>query len=121
MTKRIKYSLYKKSYNTLQTVSGSYDPNTKTIEIEFPDEQPAKFNKDWISTGGNAKTLKGYRIQIRFWNQGPAQNYKVEAWSDPSKSNALPVHIWIPGTGSRAKAEAIRAALVLRATGEYNA
>ena len=120
MAKRIKYSLYKKSYNSLPTVPGSYDPSTKTIEIEFPDEKPVKFGKEWIATGGNAKRLDGYRILIRFWNQGPAQSYMVEAIRDPYKYNALPVQEYIPGTGNAAKAAAIKRALELRDTGKYN-
>lgn len=120
MVKRIKYSLYKQSYNTLPTVKGSYDPATKTIEIEFPDDKPVKFSREWITTGGNAKRLDGYRILIRYWNQGPARKYMVEAIRDPYKYNGLPVQEHIPGVGNAAKAAAIKRALELRDTGLYN-
>ena len=110
MIKRIKYSLYKSSYSDFPRIPDSYDPATKTIEIDFPDEKPVKFGPEWIGAA-NSKRLKGTSVIIRFWGKGPAQTYRVEAIPDPRSGPGIGYSHIIPGRGNAAKAEAIKTAL----------
>ena len=118
MIKRIKYSLYKSGYSMLPTIPGSYDPTTKTIEIDMPDEKPVRFGPEWISAG-NSKRLRGTSIVIRYWGQGPAQTYRVEAIPDPRSGPGFGYNRLVPGMGNAAKADAIRIAKELSGDPRY--
>ena len=118
MEKRIKYALYKRQYSALETISGSYDPLTKTIIVIMPDEKRVTWPDQFKATGGNARRLDGYRINIQIWGTGVAATYRIEASSDGYGRN-VPFYQRIPGTGNEAKRAAIEAALELAKTDYY--
>lgn len=120
MEKRIKYSLYKKGYSNLPTVPGSYDAATKTILVVMPDASPAKWGKEFLPTGGNARRLDGFHIYIRFNGAGPAASYRVEALPDPGKSwNPRPFSRVIPEIGNAGKIAAMTLARELAQNPDY--
>lgn len=144
MIKRIRYSLYKNGYSTYKTVPESYDKDTKTIEVIFPEQERVVFKpSEWSNTGGNYRQLKGYQIKVYIWGTGAYMNFAVEAISsieitDEELFNhgtyiifggfedmffnrfSKNVYETINGYGIEAKKEAIRRAKELAATGLYN-
>lgn len=125
MEKRIPYRVYKKTYPTAQTVPGSYDAASKTIEIVVP--EPVKHLRflpsEW-ETSRNRKRLKGHLIEVLQWNTGAEANFMIEASETAdggTKYHPSGRHIskTIPGYGPNARDAAIRMAMELAATGKY--
>ena len=109
MIKRISYHQYKTDYYDCETVKGSYDSSTKTIEIIVPDATLTFRGKEW-KRNGNGYYLVGTKICVRAWNSGEKANFVVELLgTKPSEQNT-----WtIPGKGARAREAAIRKAFEL--------
>ena len=109
MIKRISYRQYKTDYYDCETVKGSYDSNTKTIEVIIPEASMSFRGKQW-KRSGNGYYLIGTKICVRCWNSGEKANFLVELLgTKPSEQNT-----WtIPGKGARAREVAIRKAYEL--------
>ena len=109
MIKRISYRQYKTDYYDCETVKGSYDSTTKTIEIIVPDATLTFRGKQW-KRNGNGYYLVGTKICVRCWNSGEKANFLVELLgTKPFEQNT-----WtIPGKGARAREAAIRKAYEL--------
>lgn len=74
MKRRIAYSLYKTGYT--QFPATDYDPVTKAIVVDLPDQPRHRMPKEWTRSGNAYLTPGGCRITI--WNTGLARNYLVE-------------------------------------------
>ena len=109
MIKRISYRQYKTDYYDCETVKGSYDSSTKTIEIIVPDATLTFRGNQWRRSG-NCYYLVGTKVCVRAWNSGEKANFLVELLgAKPSEQNT-----WtIPGKGARAREAAIRKAYEL--------
>ena len=109
MIKRISYRQYKTDYYDCETVKGSYDSSTKTIEIIVPDATLTFRGKEW-KRSGNGYYLVGSKVCVRCWNSGEKANFAVELLgTKPFEQNT-----WtIPGKGARAREAAIRKAYEL--------
>lgn len=137
MVKKVKYSTYKRVYNTCKTVPGSYDSRDKTVEIIIPEIDKSAFknfsadlwevpNSNCALSRAHLRCLKGFNISVRQWNTGDQASYRVEAYGDPfaslrGKMSAPTVDEDIPGYGLTARDRAISRALELAATGLYSA
>lgn len=110
----MKYSLYKKGYREFNTVDGSYDASTKTVEVILPDVKetsydnftPDKWEAPMASclSAAHYRKLKGYSINVRQWGDGLAAHYAVEALGKCSEDYK---HITIGGYGPKARNSAI--------------
>ena len=109
MIKRISYRQYKTDYYDCETVKGSYDSSTKTIEIIVPDATLTFRGNQWRRSG-NGYYLVDTKICVRVWNSGEKANFLVELLgAKPFEQNT-----WtIPGKGARAREAAIRKAYEL--------
>ena len=109
MIKRISYHQYKTDYYDCETVKGSYDSSTKTIEIIVPEATLTFRGKDW-KRNGNGYYLVDTKVCVRQCNSGEKANFMVELLgAKPSEQNT-----WtIPGKGARAREAAIRKAYEL--------
>ena len=109
MIKRILYRQYKTDYYDCETVKGSYDSNTKTIEVIIPEATLNFRGKEW-KRSGNGYYLVSTKICVHQWNNGEKANFLVELLgTKPSEQNT-----WtIPGKGARAREAAIRKAYEL--------
>ena len=109
MIKRISYHQYKTEYYDCETVKGSYDSNTKTIEVIVPEATLSFRGKQW-KRNGNGYYLVDTKICVRAWNSGEKANFMVELLeAKPFEQNT-----WtIPGKGARARDAAIRKAYEL--------
>ena len=109
MIKRMPYRQYRTDYNDCETVKGSYDSNTKTIEIIVPEANMNFRGKQWKHSG-NGYYLVGTKVCVRYWNSGEKANFAVELLgTKPFEQNT-----WsIPGKGARAREAAIRKAYEL--------
>lgn len=114
MIKRISYHQYKTDYYDCETVKGSYDSNTKTIEIIVPDATLTFRGKEW-KRNGNGYYLVGTKVCVHQWNSGEKANFAVELLgAKPFGQNT-----WtIPGKGARAREAAIRKAYELAGVDE---
>lgn len=74
MLKRIKYSLYKKSYSEFS--AKDYNVADKTIEVELPEIKKPKFPKEWAKIGNRYRLPNG--TWVYFWNSGLAENFYIE-------------------------------------------
>lgn len=109
MIKRIPYYQYRTDYYDCETVKGSYDSNTKTIEVIVPEAIMNFRGKQWKHSG-NGYYLIGSKVCVRYWNSGEKVNFIVELLrTKPFEQNT-----WsIPGKGARAREAAIRKAYEL--------
>ena len=109
MIKRISYHQYKTDYYDCETVKGSYDSSTKTIEVIIPEATLTFRGKQW-KRSGNGYYLVGTKVCVRCWNSGEKANFAVELLgAKPFEQSA-----WtIPGKGTRAREAAIRKAYEL--------
>ena len=109
MIKRISYRQYKTDYYDCEAVKGSYDSNTKTIEVIIPEASMSFRGKQW-KRSGNGYYLVGTKVCVRCWNSGEKANFLVELLgAKPSEQST-----WtIPGKGARAREAAIRKAYEL--------
>ena len=109
MIKRILYRQYKTDYYDCETIKGSYDSTTKTIEIIVPDANLTFRGKQW-KRNGNGYYLVDTKVCVRCWNNGEKANFVVELLgTKPFEQNTLT----IPGKGARAREAAIRKAYEL--------
>ena len=109
MIKRISYRQYKVDYYDCETVKGSYDSDTKTIEVIIPEASMSFRGKQW-KRSGNGYYLVGTKVCVHVWNSGEKANFIVELLgAKPFEQNT-----WtIPGKGARAREAAIRKAYEL--------
>lgn len=109
MIKRISYHQYKTDYYDCETVKGSYDSDTKTIEVIIPEANMSFRGKQW-KRSGNGYYLVDTKVCVHAWNSGEKANFMVELLgTKPFEQNT-----WtIPGKGARAREAAIRKAYEL--------
>lgn len=81
MTTRMKYKRYKEHYNDCETVVGSYDKSTKTIEVIVPQGRMKK-------SGVRGQQFAGYAI----WFIGKDGERYYCTYRAVSKENALKQH-----------------------------
>lgn len=109
MIKRISYHQYKTDYYDCETVKGSYDSSTKTIEVIIPEATLTFRGKQWKHSG-NGYYLIGSKVCVRCWNSGEKANFLVELLG----AKPFEQSTWtIPGKGARAREAAIRKAYEL--------
>ena len=109
MIKRIPYRQYRSDYYDCETVKGSYDSNTKTIEVIVPEASMNFRGKQW-KRSGNVYHLIGTKVCVYCWNSGEKAHFILELrGTKPFEQNT-----WsIPGKGARAREAAIRKAYEL--------
>ena len=74
--KRMPYSLYKQYYR--QFPSEDYDPKTKTISVDVPEERRKTFPKSWKRDANHYFTPGG--CEVLFWGSGLAENFVVRKY-----------------------------------------
>ena len=103
MIKRISYHQYKTDYYDCETVKGSYDSSTKTIEVIIPEATLTFRGKEW-KRSGNSYYLIGTKVCVHYWNSGEKANFLVELLG----AKPFEQSTWtIPGKGARAREAAI--------------
>lgn len=76
MTRRMKYSLYKRYYS--EYPSHDYDSKAKSIAVDLPDYKVNKMPKEWLKEdiGPGLRTPGGCTVYT--WGSGITMNHRVE-------------------------------------------